>query len=314
MTLSIPPLAPTRSKDAVAPTQAEWDRMTSAEREAAVASLPTWVDIEECGAVEGEEHQDARWIIGGTLRPHFAETDPLMYVSGEMGVFFPGERRVIPDLFAVPGAGTAKRVSWIVTKEGRRPQWFLEITVHGERDKDLRDHVVRYAELGVREYFIADLLRRKILAYRLNDPLVRIYTPVLAQGGRYRSEVLGLDVALEDGKVRFYDGDRRLLDPDERVEALRDALNDELMLRQDAEERAADEERARHDAEQARRDAEQARRDAEQARRDAEQARHDAERRATDEERARHDAEQRAADAAAELARVRELIERLQRG
>lgn len=98
MTLSIPPLAPARSKDAVAPTQAAWDRMTPAEREAAVASLPTWVDIEECGAVEGEEHQEARRIVGETLRPHFAEADPSMYVTGEMGVFFPGEPRVIPDL------------------------------------------------------------------------------------------------------------------------------------------------------------------------------------------------------------------------
>ena len=84
MTLSIPPLAPARSKDAVAPTQAAWDRMTPAEREAAVASLPTWVDIEECGAVEGEEHQEARRIVGETLRPHFAEADPSMYVTGEI--------------------------------------------------------------------------------------------------------------------------------------------------------------------------------------------------------------------------------------
>lgn len=279
MTLSIPPLAPEPLKRTVAPTQAEWDRMTPVERDVVVASLPTWVDIEECGAVEGDEHQDARRIVGETLRPHFAETDPTMYVSSEMGVFFPGEPRVIPDLFAVPGAGTAKRTSWIVTTEGRRPEWFLEVTVLGDRDKDFRDHVVRYAELGVREYFIADIPRRRILAYRLADPLIRVYTPVLAQRGRYRSEVLGLDVVIEDGKVRFYDGDRRLLDPDERIEALRDALNDAQMLRQDAEERAADEERARRDAE----------------------------RRAVD-------AERRAADAAAELAQMRELLKRLQGG
>ena len=88
----------------------------------------------------------------------------------------------------------------------------------------------------------------RVLAYRLVDPAIGIYTPVVPQGGRYRSEVLGLDVALEDGKVRFYDGERRLLDPEERAEALNDALNDEQMLRQeaeqarcDAEQRAADE-------------------------------------------------------------------------
>ncbi len=140
--------------------------------------------------------------------------------------------------------------------------------------------------LGIREYFVADIPRRRIMAYRLVDPSIAIYTPIVPQGGRYRSEVLGLDLTLEGDAVRFYEGDRRLLDPTERAEALRDELNDALVLRQDAEERSADEAKARRDAEA----------------------------RAADEAKARHDAERRAADATAELARMRELLERLQKG
>ena len=274
--------------------------MTPAERTAVVASLPVWVDIEEYGAMEGDEHREVSQIVEGTLKPYFAEANPTMYLTAGMGAYFPAQPKVVPDVMAVPGGGNGRRFTWVVSHEGLKPEWVLEITVRGDRDKDFRDHVVRYAELGIREYFIADIPRRRVLAYRLADPAIRIYTPVVPQGGRYRSEVLGLDVALEDGKVRFYDGDRRLLDPDERAEALHDALNDEQMLRQEAE--------------QARRDAEQRAADEARARRDAEQARRDAEGRAADEARARHDAEKRAADAAAELARMRELLERLQRG
>lgn len=60
VTLSIPPLEPEAPKRLVAPSQAEWDRMTPAERVAVVASLPVWVDIEEYGAMEGDEHRESR--------------------------------------------------------------------------------------------------------------------------------------------------------------------------------------------------------------------------------------------------------------
>ena len=321
MTLSIPPWdseAPTRVR---APTQAAWDAMSEPERAAVVASLPSWVDIEESGAMQGDKHRTANQRAERTLTSHFAAADPEMYITAEMGTYFPGEERVVPDLMAVPGGGAGQRLTWVVTREAKRPAWVLEILVAGHREKDLRDHVVRYAELGIREYFIADLIQRRILAYRLPDPSIAIYTPVLAQHGRYRAEVLGLDVVLEDGAVRFYEGARRLLDPDEQVEALRDALNDELVLRQDAEARANDEARARGGADQARREAEQRAADEARARGDADQARREAEQRAADEARARYDAdqarreaEQRAADAVTELTRMRELIERLQRG
>jgi hypothetical protein len=314
MTLSIPPLAPDTSARVRAPTQAEWDALTETERAAVVESLPSWVDIEESGAMQGDEHREASQRVEGTLKSHFAAADPAMYITAEMGTYFPGEERVVPDLMAIPGGGTGQRLTWVVSREAKRPAWVLEILVAGHREKDLRDHVVRYAELGVREYFIADLIQRRILAYRLPDASIAIYTPVLAQHGRYRSDVLGLDVTLEDGVVRFYDGARRLLDPDEQIEALRDALNDELMLRQDAEERVEDaEQRATNEA-LARRDAEQRADEEARARRDAEQRAADEALARRDAEQARQDAERQAADALAEVARMRELLERLAKG
>ena len=59
MTLSIPSRGVEASVRVRAPTQAEWDAMTEPERAAVVNSLPSWVDIEESSAIQGDEHRTA---------------------------------------------------------------------------------------------------------------------------------------------------------------------------------------------------------------------------------------------------------------
>ena len=246
--------------------------MTPAERVRAADALPVYVDIEECGAMEGDEHTEARSPVVESLRSFFEAMGRVVYVSGEMAVYYPGQRRVVPDVFAVVGAAQDRRHSWVVSREGRGLDWVLEVTVLGDRSKDLKDRVVRYAELGIREYFVADIPRRRLWAWRLADPAVAIYTPIVPQLGRYHSEVLGLDFVLEGDRVRVYAGNARLLDREEMAEHLRDRLNDEQMQRRDAEEQAA-----------------------------AAQGQAAA-------------AEERATAAEREVARLRELVEKLQRG
>jgi hypothetical protein len=314
-----------------APSQAEWDAMTPAERERAAAALPTWVPHEETGAMDGQKHQRARDGFEGTLRLHSEATGRPMFVGGLMAVYFSDEARIQPDVFVVPGADPAPRHSWVVGKEGRAPEFVLEILVLGRRRKDLQDNVTRYAQLGIREYFIADIQRRQMRAYRLADPAIRLYTPVVPQLGRFHSDVLGLDVKLEGDLVRLYLGATRLYDPEEVTEALRDELNDEQMRHQETLEQALGEAQARADAEvrattavlaradaetraeteaRARADAEARAHDAEARAREEAQARADAEALARDEAQARADAEARARDAEAELARLRDLLAR----
>ncbi len=260
--------------------------MTPDERAAAVAALPIYVPPEECGAMEGDRHSACSESAVGALRVFFEATGQPVYVSGEMAVYFPGQHRVAPDVFAVMGAAPGPRDSWVVTLEGRRPGWVLEIVVHGDRRKDLKSHVVEYAALGIREYFVVDLPRRRLLGYRLADEAIGIYTPVVPQSGRYRSEVLGLYLALEGDRVRFYHGSAKLLDPAEIAAQLEDRLNDEQVQRREAEERAVSAE----------------------------------ERAVSAEERAVSAEERAAAEAAArtrleaEMARLREELERLRRG
>lgn len=52
--------------------------------------------------------------------------------GGEFAVYFPGEPRVQPDGFVVPGAEQMPlRDSWVVSKEGKAPSFVLEITGAG---------------------------------------------------------------------------------------------------------------------------------------------------------------------------------------
>jgi hypothetical protein len=161
----------------------------------------------------------------------------------------------------------------------------LEVVVLGHRDKDLVHHPVTYAAHGIREYFVFDLRTRRLHGWRLNDPAIAMYTPIVPQLGRYRSEVLGLDLTLDGENVRLYHGTARLLDADEIADELRDRLNDEQMLRAEAEE---------------------AKQQAEEAKQQAEEAKQQAEERAEQEAQARASAEE-------ELQRLRAMLAQLQK-
>jgi Uma2 family endonuclease len=286
MSLSRMPDPVERDRGPRAPTWAEWDAMTAEQQRRAAEALPIWVELEESGGMDGDRHKTICGSVRGALRTFYEATRQEFYVSGELAVYFAGAVKVSPDVLVVRGASPHARDSWVETREGRAPEWVLEVLVLGHREKDLQRHVVEYAELGIREYFVFDVRKHRLLGYRLNDPAVAIYTRIVPQGGLYHSEVLGLELTLEGDMVRLYHGTARLLDPEEVVERLRKQLNDELRHRHDAEDRAATEAKAQSEAE---------------------------ERAVAAEERAAAEAKVRA-DAEAELERLREMVARLQRG
>lgn len=115
------------------------------------------------------------------------------------------------------------RDSWIVSREGKGLDWVLEVHVGGDRKKDAEQNVSRYARLGIAEYFMYDRARNRLQAYRL-APEGRTYAAVVPRQGRYASTVLGLDVQVEEDRLRFYAGTALLLESEEliaRLEQLR---------------------------------------------------------------------------------------------
>ena len=159
-----------------------------------------------------------------------------------------------PDLIAVDGAEQRQRHSWIVDAEGGKGlDVAIEIVVRGERKKDLRVNVERYARLGIAEYYLFDRRHMTLAAWALEGGS---YRRRIAQGGRFHSAVLGLDLWLDGTRLRFSLGDalipftdelidrvtRLSNDAQERVEALEAELLTEQRLREE-EQRLREEER-----------------------------------------------------------------------
>jgi Uma2 family endonuclease len=260
--------------DPRAPSQDVWARMTPEQRAEVVDSLPSEFPPNEASPPEGDHHYATYSTARETLSRWFRERGRNVYVSGNLPVYYPGERMCSPDVIAVLDVAPHPRPSWIVSHEGGRGlDLALEVIVSGRRRKDLQDNVSRYARLAISEYFVFDFTRQSLVAYRLAEP--GRYERQLPQAGHYRSEVLGLNLSLDAGRLRFSYGDAALPAPGELLDRLSHLAND-------AEQRAAElahsleEEQQRREEEQRRREEEQRRREEEQHRREEEQRRREA--------------------------------------
>jgi Uma2 family endonuclease len=225
-----------------APTMDQWDRMSAAERAHVRDLLPSEGTFDFLPPPEGDVHWEASASARLTLKEHFRRTDRKIYVSSNLAVYYPGQKPIAPDLLAVLDVETHQRQSWLVADEGKGLDFVLEIHVAGDRTKDRKTNVVRYAELGIREYFFFDRKRLKLAAYRLPAPNSTVYERLVPQAGRFASQVLGLDLMLEGSRVRFFAGAAALEDVDEMIARL-SGLVDAGLAAQEELERALDEER-----------------------------------------------------------------------
>lgn len=157
---------------------------------------------------EGRPHKKAKTRALDMLGLHFKAKGRVIYLAEEMSVVYPREAVFTPDLLAVVGVEEPEddqRLAWVVADEQRGLDFVLEVLHHGDRAKDLVDNVQRYARLGIPEYFVYDHAQQKIHGYRLAAGEKR-YQRIVPQRGRYASSVLGLDLALDEGRLRFFDG------------------------------------------------------------------------------------------------------------
>jgi Uma2 family endonuclease len=201
---ALPAEAPT------APTEEAWTRMTPAEREQAVESLLASESLEEIeereAMAEGDPHLDAKMDIRNTLRGHFGKLGRRIYVGADIAVYYPGRKGFTPDIIAVTEVEPHGRDCWMVSQEGKGVDLALEVHYKGDRRKDFVVNVEKFAALGIREYFVYDIRRRLLKGYRLPRAGAE-YEPIPLRWRRLRSQVLDLDLTLEEGgHVRFYSG------------------------------------------------------------------------------------------------------------
>jgi len=227
-----------------------WNGMTPRERRAVVDALPS--DIESTSPPEGDPHRVPKQRALEALDAYFRRKGRRVYLSNELPVYYPGEPMFAPDVIAVLDVDPKERLRWVVADEGKGLDFALEVTFHGSRQKDLELNVERYAQLGIPEYFVFDRKQQRVYGWRLAEH--GRYESIVPQLGRWESTVLGLELAVEADRVRFYAGTAALPELAElvaRANALVDSLQDRVALseaRAEEEKQRAEEEKQRADA------------------------------------------------------------------
>jgi len=227
---------------------------------------------------ETDTHRRYMLDVLDALDEHYRD-DPWTYVTGNIFLYYPDEtgklHAVSPDIFVVHGVEKKDRRIYNMKVENKAPEVVIELTSLSTKMEDLGNKRFLYASLGVKEYFLFDPLDETmhpmLRGFRLEDG---DYMSIV--GTRLYSQVLELELRLEEGKLRLYNPETR----------------EYLLTREETH-------KARRAAEAARKTAETARKAAEAARQTAEAAKQAAEEKAMQEAAARQAVE-------AELAHLRE--------
>ena len=153
---------------------------------------------------------------------------------------------VVPDVFVVFGVPkrTDRRVFKVWEEGGRVPDFVLEVTSRKTRRNDEGQKKDLYERLGVAEYWqfdpTGDYLDPILKGRALADGRYRELGLERRDGGLCRlSEVLGLDLRLEAGRLRFFDPKRGeyLLTPEEQQQVNREQRQINQEQRQALDER-----------------------------------------------------------------------------
>jgi Uma2 family endonuclease len=140
-----------------------------------------------------------------------------------------------PDTFVVFGMSDRhrNRTKFVVTEEGARPSFILEVVSPRYRKEDREAKVIEYAKAKVQEYVIIDqrIYRgqtlEEVLGYRLVAGHYQPLTP--DDEGRIFSETLGLLISLQNSRLILEDvqtGDRLL----SALELAQESANAEALL------------------------------------------------------------------------------------
>jgi Uma2 family endonuclease len=219
-----------------APSQRIWDAMSPDERAQVVRELPSALPAHLLPPPPSDQHYDATMEGREALRAYFSRSTKSVYVSAEIAVYYPEELPFSPDVFAVLDVATHARDSWIVSHEGRGIDWILEVLVKGDRRKDVEQNVLRYARLGVKEYFIFEPRALRLSGYRLSAPGVYMYESIASVDGVLSSQVLGLDLLVQPNqRLRFRRGHDDLLIPQEIIDRLEARSEEATAVAQEVE-------------------------------------------------------------------------------
>lgn len=173
---------------------------------------------------ERDVHRDQLIDLLIALKDYFRH-DQQVYVAANLLIYYEegdAQASVAPDVFVLFGASKEPRRIYKLWEEGKAPDVVFEITSASTRVQDLGPKKGLYEVLGVKEYFLFDpleeYLRPSLRGFRLEEGQFK-----QVRGEPLVSEVLELELRVEEGRLRLYDQatGRRLSTPAEEAEARR---------------------------------------------------------------------------------------------
>lgn len=228
-------------KPLLGPTAAEWAALGPTERDRLLMALEAEWDAIEQATLDplacGDPHHDAIEEMRSALRTYYRHTGRKVYVGTDVLVVYPRESPVKPDIIVVLDVEPGPRDSWLVAQEGKGVDLCIEVNNKGDWHKDFVDNVKTYGRLGIPEYFAYAIGQNRLAAHRLRGPGLG-YQRILPQAGRFPSQVLGLEVGLLGGKVRFFSGNAQLFPDRELILTLESAVNEAQARAEEAEAQA----------------------------------------------------------------------------
>ena len=199
-----------------------------------LSSLVEYPDADGQPMAESDRAREYLVYTTKVLEIYF-QNYPDVYVSGNLFVYYKEgnpQAVVAPDVFVVRGVAKIDRRSYKTWEEGdKAPDFVLEITSKSTKKEDQETKPEIYSDLGVQEYLqydpTGDYLNPRLQGLRLVEgnyqPIPQSILPndVLSLS----SEVLGLELRLHAGELRFYDAIRGeiLLTHEESEQAWRQA-------------------------------------------------------------------------------------------
>lgn len=232
----------------IGPSVDEWRAMSPGARERFLLDVLDALTEPAEAMTEGRPHKHAKAHALDLLGLHFRTLGRSVCVQEEMAVVYPGEPVFSPDILAVLDVAQPpvdERLAWVVADEGKGLDFVLEVLHRGDREKDLVRNVQRYAGLSIPEYFVYDRGQQRVIGHRLAAG--QRYERIVPQGGRTTSRVLGLDLAIEQGSLRFFHGAAELYDSSSLIARLSRMVGD-LETRADEQTTRANEQAARANA------------------------------------------------------------------
>ena len=151
-----------------------------------------------------------------------------------------------PDVLVALDLGTYKRMSYFVWKEGKPPDWVLEVASQSTKAKDLGEKRRDYLEMKVPEYWLFDprgdhfppgMPRLQGLTL-VDGSYLPIPTRVEQGMAVIRSDVLGLDIR-RDGELLRFRNPATGKDIRHQAEAESDAVREAARADQEARKRRA---------------------------------------------------------------------------